>query len=112
MDMLNHEEFVTMAVTLWVIWHACQKAIHEAIFQSPQVTHSFIDKFLKDLALISNKVNAPMRKATPYQANLKPRRPPAGYCKIHVHAGTLGRKEGSAAAVAEMREEISWVARL
>lgn len=31
-DSLWHEDFVKMLVTLWVIWTARRKAIHEGIF--------------------------------------------------------------------------------
>lgn len=34
MDSLSHALFVKLAVTLWAIWAARQKAIHEGIFQS------------------------------------------------------------------------------
>ena len=39
MDALSQMEFVKMAVTLWAIWTACRKDIHEIIFQSPQSIH-------------------------------------------------------------------------
>jgi hypothetical protein len=33
-------------VTLWVIWFARRKAIHEEVFQSPLSTHAFVEAFL------------------------------------------------------------------
>jgi ribonuclease HI len=47
----EHDDFIRMAVTLWAIWHARRKAIHEDIYQSPQATHQFIESFLHDLSL-------------------------------------------------------------
>ena len=35
MNLLSHALFVKMAVTLWAIWSARRKAIHEGILQSP-----------------------------------------------------------------------------
>ena len=32
-------------VTMWAIWYARRKAVHENIFQSPLSTHSFVDRF-------------------------------------------------------------------
>ena len=41
-DILSKEDFVRLVVTLWAIWGARRKAIHEAIFQSPLSIHGFI----------------------------------------------------------------------
>jgi hypothetical protein len=38
-------------VTLWAIWHARRKAIHENIFQRPLSTHGFIDRFVTELGM-------------------------------------------------------------
>jgi hypothetical protein len=45
-----------MVVTLWAIWHARRKALHEGLFQSPLSTHSFIEKFISEL----DHVNTPL----------------------------------------------------
>jgi hypothetical protein len=49
MDSLSHAEFTNIVVTLWAIWTARRKAIHEVEFQSPLLTHLFIQRFLSDL---------------------------------------------------------------
>ena len=36
MASLTHDKFVLLSVTLWAIWSARRKAIHEGIFQSPR----------------------------------------------------------------------------
>jgi len=46
---LRHEDLVRLTVTMWAIWYARRKAIHEEMFQSPLSTHNFIDRFLSDL---------------------------------------------------------------
>ncbi|XP_073355267.1 uncharacterized protein [Aegilops tauschii subsp. strangulata] len=51
-DTLNHGKFTKMAVTLWAIWFARRKAIHENIFQSPQQTSSFVNSYLQELQTI------------------------------------------------------------
>lgn len=52
MEVTTGEEFLRIAMTLWAIWHARRKAIHESIFQSPLSTHCFVKRFLEDLELI------------------------------------------------------------
>jgi hypothetical protein len=34
-DTLSHEKFTEVVVSLWAIWSARPKAIHEEIYQSP-----------------------------------------------------------------------------
>ena len=49
MDSLSHAEFVKMVVTLWALWTARRKAIHESIFQSPISTHRFVESFIPEM---------------------------------------------------------------
>jgi hypothetical protein len=39
MEAMPHDEFIVVAVTLWAIWYARRKNIHEDEFQSPLWTH-------------------------------------------------------------------------
>lgn len=41
---LSQHTFIEILVTLWAIWWARRKAIHEEEFQSPLSTHAFINK--------------------------------------------------------------------
>ena len=50
---LKHEEQVKVFVTLWSIWHARRKAIHEQIYQSPLTVRLFVDRFIADLSQIN-----------------------------------------------------------
>ena len=49
MDTLPHDYLIRVVVTLWAIWHARRKAIHENIFQSPLSIHCFVDKYIAEL---------------------------------------------------------------
>lgn len=97
-ETLSHEEFVWLAVTLWVIWWARRKAIHEAIFQSPSATHQFICKSIVEVDVTPKK--ATQAQVTPRAAHTRPKAPPLGYAKIHVDAGIArSTRRGSVAVV-------------
>lgn len=83
-ESLPQEEFVTMIVTLWAIWHARCKVIHEGIYQTPFSTHSFITSYLADLRQIK-KPAATQRPAVPARpTGWIP--PPAEHVKLNVDA--------------------------
>jgi hypothetical protein len=46
---LPQEDMVRVVVTIWAIWHARRKALHENLFQGPLSMHAFIDKFVSEL---------------------------------------------------------------
>ena len=46
---LSQDRFVAVLTTLWAIWWARRKAIHEQEFQSPLSTHLFIERYLQEL---------------------------------------------------------------
>ena len=49
---LLQDDLVRLTVRMWDIWRARQKVIHESYFQSPLLTHCFVEKwFLDDLEL-------------------------------------------------------------
>ena len=49
---LPHDSLVTMMVTMWAIWWARRRVIHEGDLQSPHATHSFVKSFIAELATI------------------------------------------------------------
>ncbi|XP_020153536.1 uncharacterized protein [Aegilops tauschii subsp. strangulata] len=99
-ESLSHENFALLAVTAWSIWHARRKAIHEAIYQSPHQTHSFITSYMAELGVINDANRHPRQAVIPAQQQRQnPKKPPSGYYKIHVDAAVRARKGGSAAAV-------------
>lgn len=46
---LKADQFVEVLVTLWALWWARRKAIHESEFQSPLSTHLFIQRYLDEI---------------------------------------------------------------
>ncbi|WVZ54113.1 hypothetical protein U9M48_004968 [Paspalum notatum var. saurae] len=84
MSTLKHADLTRVLVTLWAIWYARLKAIHENIFQSPFSTHSFTSTAAKT------------RKVEPRWIS-----PPAGVVKVNADAAiSKNRNLGAAAAVA------------
>jgi hypothetical protein len=55
---LPQADMVRVVVTMWAIWHARRRAIHEDIYQSPLSTHAFIDRFIADLGLVPAAVQS------------------------------------------------------
>jgi len=51
-EALSHESFTTLVVTLWALWGARRKAIHEQIYQSPFQVHGFIQSYIRELEAI------------------------------------------------------------
>ena len=102
-ESLPQEEFTTMIVTLWAIWAARRKAIHEGILQSPHATHIFVQRFISKLKAIKKVPNsivcvAPAR----HPQRWKP--PVAGMVKINVD-GALSRDGATGASAAICRDD-------
>ena len=51
-ESLTQDQFALLSITLWSIWYARRKAIHEGIFQSPQATQTFINRYRDELNMI------------------------------------------------------------
>jgi ribonuclease HI len=88
-----------MCVTLWAIWHARRKAIHEDIFQSPLSTHHFVENFLAELNQTNTKPGKMVRAVDVRQNSWVP--PPPGMAKINIDAGVARNGDvGTIAVVA------------
>jgi hypothetical protein len=100
MQSLKHDDQTRVFVTLWAIWHARRKAIHEQIFQSPLTVHMFVENFVSDLNLSEQekKKQAPAMHVPTNEGWIPP---PSGMAKINVDA-SVGKKSirGAVAAVA------------
>ncbi|XP_020153203.1 uncharacterized protein [Aegilops tauschii subsp. strangulata] len=99
MELLSHEMFVKLSVTLWAIWTARRKAIHEGIFQSPHATYSFVNRYIEELGMISGKEETRLTEPPVQGRAPRPRRPPTGFHKIHVDAATRQGRGGAVSAV-------------
>ena len=65
-ESLPPEEFTTMIVTLWAIWAARRKIIHEGIYKTPLATHGFVTSYLADLKHIQKPIErSPASKGSP-----------------------------------------------
>nr|XP_051221174.1 uncharacterized protein LOC127339353 [Lolium perenne] len=101
-ETLSHVQFTRLTVSLWAIWTARRKAIHEEIFQSPLSTHGFINSYLEEL-----KTLAPPRTSDSGQSpNVRQARwmpPPSPVPKINVDAA-VAKTEGRGVAAAFCRD--------
>ncbi|KAE8770782.1 hypothetical protein D1007_57410 [Hordeum vulgare] len=80
---LTSERFIAILTTLWAIWWARRKAIHEKEFQSPLSTHLFIERYLNELRGLPS-----MQKSTTRRIDVLPAPrwipPSAGEAKLNV----------------------------
>jgi hypothetical protein len=98
---LNHDELTRMTVSLWAIWYARRKLIHEGINQSPYAMLNFVINFIAELDQLSARPEPPLQTA-PAQANqnFKWIPPVQGSMKINVDAAiSTNHNVGTAAAV-------------
>jgi len=100
MPSLKHGDLIWVAVTLWAIWYARRKAIHEDIYQSPLSTHNFVTSFTADLQLVQPKVKD---RPTVQSSNTNWIPPLAGLMKINVDAA-LAKNLGIVVATAVARD--------
>jgi hypothetical protein len=78
---LPQRKFVQVLVTLWAIWWARRKAIHEEEFQSPLSTFLFIQKYISE---IEWEKKDPARLGVNRNRDAKWLPPDAGFYKINV----------------------------
>jgi ribonuclease HI len=106
MESLPHDQFTRVAVTLWAIWTARRKAIHEDIFQSPLSTFGFINSFLSELQSLAKPSPHVVKPRVQAQGQTRLRRtqawipPPSGMAKINVDAAiSRAGDKGAAGAI-------------
>jgi ribonuclease HI len=101
---LREADLIRCLVTLWAIWHARRKAIHEDVFQSPLSTYAFVESYLRDLEIMSQSnttIRSSGRKGTVERKWIAP---PAGWVKINVDAA-LNKQQNGGAIAAVCRSE-------
>jgi hypothetical protein len=84
MDILSHDQFTMLVVSLWAIWTARRKAIHEEIFQSLLSTHGFITSYLQELRQLAKPPSATPSSGRSREAQWIP--PTNNLSKINVDA--------------------------
>jgi hypothetical protein len=100
---LKQEDQTRVFVTLWAIWHARRKAIHEQVYQSPLSVHLFIENFIADLKLVG--VQARGKETTLVEAGTKRWTPHnVGIVKINVDAA-VSKNTGCGSVAALARDE-------
>jgi len=102
-ESLPHEQFTRLTITLWAIWTARRKAIHEEIFQSPLSTHGFINSYLEDLKSIAKPPSGTPVHAVPVPRQARWIPPPRAIPKINVDAA-VSKNENRGAAAAFCRD--------
>ena len=98
-EILMKQLFVRLVVTLWAIWAARRKAIHEDIFQSPHATYAFIQKYLSELEIVNKREKQQAPQRDPRSSTWVP--PAQGCVKTNnVDSAVYGRgKYGAVGAV-------------
>lgn len=81
MEVLSHEELTRLTVTMWAIWTARRKLIHEGIHQSPLSTHLFVTRFIAELDQL--KENSQQAATGRVQRRNSWLPPPQGFVKIN-----------------------------
>ena len=103
-EKLKQDEFVRLAVTLWAIWGARRKAIHEGIFQSPFTIHSLISSYLREIEMLNQPSLNPERAAVTRPQRWLP--PQESLFKINVDAAVgLRGEHGSMGTVCRDQTE-------
>jgi hypothetical protein len=80
---LSIEDSVRVMVTLWTLWHARQKKIHEGQYQSHLLMHCFVEHFINELNHLDHvPTSTPVRSFTGTRWIVSSE----GLAKVNVHA--------------------------
>jgi hypothetical protein len=82
-EAMSRDEMTRVVVTLWALWHARQKIIHEGIYQPPPLTNMFVERFMSCLEVLAPEPAAAKVHSVPVPEWIPP---PAGWAKVNVVA--------------------------
>jgi hypothetical protein len=102
-ETMKEADLIRMVMTLWEIWHAKRKAVHEEIFQSPMATTGFVNRFIVDLE-VSRPMQQPKKvhSPTPSRSAVRWIGPPVGKAKANANVAIAKRvAKGAVGAVWE-----------
>lgn len=106
-DNLPQAAVVKVLVTLWAIWWAKRKAVHEKEYQSPLSTFLFIERFLDDVQIAGEPGRRSCTRQPLHATHTVSHRwiaPQTGFAKTNVDGG-LSRAGDRGAASAVCRDE-------
>lgn len=95
----NQQDLARVLVTMWAIWWARRKAIHENEYQSPLSTMCFINRFMEDLEIANMRSPQKIKGSTarPHAKVWLP--PPGDAAKFNCDGGLSSLGEKGAAGV-------------
>jgi hypothetical protein len=96
-EKLPHDVFTRMVVTLWALWRARRRAMHEDIYDSPLQIHHFVNAFMRDIQILSTPKQSSRRSLMSMPSQWLP--PPPDHAKLNVDAAVLNDNIGAAAVV-------------
>jgi ribonuclease HI len=56
-DTMNQHDLARILITMWAIWWARRRAIHDDEFQSPLLMMCFVNRYLQDLEIATTRVS-------------------------------------------------------
>jgi hypothetical protein len=105
MDSLPHVDFVSVLMTLWAIWHAWRKAIHEGNFENPEATHNFIKSYVRDRKAIKPKQKHPRQAQVLASTRTRWSPPEEGFAKLKVD-GAVSKTTSTGASGAVSKDSV------
>jgi ribonuclease HI len=93
---LTQSDFIEVLVTLWSIWWARRKLIHEGEQQAPLSMHLFIERYMNELKILDRDTVPKSHVVTTVKARWLA--PPEGFIKINADAAVSRDQERGAVA--------------
>lgn len=102
-DTMNQQDLARVLITMWAIWWARRRAIHDDEFQSPMSTMCFVNRYLQDLEIATTR--APTGQTQPAQPRVHRWIPPGeDVAKINAD-GAISRQGRVGASAAVCRDK-------